>query len=179
VIARFDAAVDRFFDDHLRGRPVADRVFYSASALGDFSLIWHLLGAAKGLRSERDAAAALRLSACLGAEAVLVNGVVKGLIPRTRPVSPIRRPLRLRTPKTTSFPSGHASAGFTAATLMTDAGGCPAFWYPLATVVALSRVHVSIHHTSDVAAGAVVGVALGQIARRAWPLSPAAPTDPE
>jgi membrane-associated phospholipid phosphatase len=170
AIARFDAAVDGFFERRLRGRPTVDRVFYSASALGDFSLIWHLLGAARGLRSDRDAQAAVRLSACLGVEAVLVNGVIKGLIPRTRPTPKTRRPFRLRSPKTTSFPSGHASAGFTAATLITDAGGAPAVWYPLAAVVGFSRVHVSIHHASDVVAGAIVGVALGQAAKRAWPL---------
>ena len=35
---RFDAAVDRAFD-RLRGNPVADRVFLTASALGDWSLL--------------------------------------------------------------------------------------------------------------------------------------------
>jgi undecaprenyl-diphosphatase len=180
TVTRFDAAVDGFFERHLRGRPVVDRVFYSASALGDFSLIWHLLGAARGVRSDRDADAAIRLSVCLGVESVVVNGALKRLLPRNRPARSITRPLRLRAPKTTSFPSGHASAGFTAATLITDAGGSPAVWYPLALVVGLSRVHVSIHHASDVAAGAVVGVALGQIAKRAWPLPHAAPsTDQE
>jgi undecaprenyl-diphosphatase len=172
VITRFDAAVDGFFERRLRGRQVADRLFYSASALGDFSLIWHLLGGVRGLRSDREADAAIRLSVCLGLESALVNGALKGLIPRTRPSNRRARPLRLRLPSTTSFPSGHASAGFTAATLITDAGGSRAVWYPLAAVVGLSRVHVSIHHASDVAAGAVVGVALGQIAKRAWPLPP-------
>jgi undecaprenyl-diphosphatase len=171
AVARFDAAVDGFFDRRLRGRVPVDRFFYSASALGDFSLIWHLVGAARGVRSDRDVDAAIRLSVCLGVESALVNGALKQLLPRNRPAPRRIRPLHLRTPKTTSFPSGHASAGFTAATLITDAGGAPAFWYPLAALVGLSRVQVSIHHASDVAAGALVGVALGQIAKRAWPLS--------
>lgn len=171
AVTLFDAVVDRWFDRRLRGRPVADRVMYSASALGDFSLIWHLLGSARGLRSERDTDAAIRLSVCLGVESVLVNGVLKGLLPRNRPAPSVARPFALRTPKTTSFPSGHASAGFTAATLITDSGGSPAIWYPLAAVVGLSRVHVTIHHASDVVAGAVVGLALGQAAKKAWPLT--------
>ena len=62
-VAAFDAAVDRAFD-HLRGNPVADHVMYGASALGDFSLIWALLGSAKSLRSERDEQAFLRLVVC-------------------------------------------------------------------------------------------------------------------
>lgn len=174
-VALFDSRVDDAFDRHARGRPVLDRLFYSASALGDFSLLWHLLGAVRGLRSDRDARAAVRLSACLGVESALVNGVLKSILPRNRPVAVGVRPHTLRMPKTTSFPSGHASSGFMAASLLVDDGGSPAVWYPLATVVALSRVHVRIHHASDVAAGAAVGLALARVARRAWP-DDAAPT---
>ena len=48
AIERFDRAVDELFD-HLRGNTVADRLFYVASELGDFSLIWHILGTAQGV----------------------------------------------------------------------------------------------------------------------------------
>jgi undecaprenyl-diphosphatase len=171
AVTRLDEAVDGFFDRHLRGRRWADRLFYSASALGDFSLLWHLVGATRGLRSDHDADAAIRLSVCLGVETVVVNGILKSLLPRKRPIPGRPRPHRLRRPRTTSFPSGHASSAFTAATLLTDAGGSPAVWYPVAAVVGLSRVHVSIHHASDVAAGAVVGIALGRVAGRVWPLA--------
>lgn len=169
AVSGFDDQVDGLFARHLRGRPVIDRVFYSASALGDFSLIWHLLGAARGLRSPRHAKASVRLSVLLGVESALVNGALKSLIPRGRPEASEMRPHGLRTPRTTSFPSGHASAGFLAASVMVDDGGAKALWYPLAAGVALSRVHVRIHHASDVVAGALVGVALGRVARRAWP----------
>ena len=54
-VASFDLAVDRAFD-HLRGRLVADRIFYAASELGDFGLIWVLLGTVKGLRKGDDLA---------------------------------------------------------------------------------------------------------------------------
>ena len=168
-VTRFDAEVDRAFD-HLRGRAAVDRVFYSASALADFSLLWHLLGAVKGLRSERDLHKAARLSVALGAESLLVNGLVKSLFRRTRPEWEQARPRPLRKPRSSSFPSGHASSAAVAAILLTD--GEPA-WRPvwaLAAVVALSRVHVRIHHASDVVAGAAVGVALGQLTKRLAPL---------
>ena len=45
----------------------------------------------------------------------------------------------------------------------------PAF-YAAAAVVASSRVYVKIHHPSDVMAGAALGLGLGRVARRAWPL---------
>jgi len=169
ALRRFDAAGERVAD-RLRGRPVADRVMYAASELGDFSLCWHLLGAARGLTSDRAAAEAVRLSAVLGIESLLVNVGVKGLVRRTRPVVLEERPHRLRRPRTSSFPSGHASSAFCAATLLAE--GRARTWplyYAAAAVVAGSRVHVRIHHASDVVAGALLGLALGRAARRVWP----------
>jgi undecaprenyl-diphosphatase len=151
---------------------VADRVFYGASAVGDFSVLWLFLGSLRGLRSERDADAGLRLLACLAAESALVNQGIKRVVPRPRPVHDLEHPHRLRTPSTTSFPSGHASAGFTAAVLLADGQKAPwrYGWYGLAAVVAVSRIHVRSHHGSDVVAGAVLGLGLGRLARRVWPL---------
>jgi undecaprenyl-diphosphatase len=44
-------------------------------------------------------------------------------------------------------------------------GGGPG-WYALASAVAASRVYIRLHHASDVAAGAAVGLALGIAFRR-------------
>lgn len=166
----FDAAADRLFDQHLRGRPVVDRVLYSATELADFSLLWHLLATTRGLRSDRHAAEALRVSVVLGVESTVVNGVLKSLFKRKRPLPEFTRPHHLRIPLTTSFPSGHASAAFCAATLLAE--GRPArtqvAWYGLAAAVAASRVHVKIHHASDVVGGAAVGLLVGRVARRLW-----------
>jgi membrane-associated phospholipid phosphatase len=41
-------------------------------------------------------------------------------------------------------------------------------WHGLASVVAASRVHVGIHHPSDVVAGALIGTGLGHLVRRYW-----------
>jgi undecaprenyl-diphosphatase len=86
-------------------------------------------------------------------------------------VAEVERPLYLRVPRTSSFPSGHASSAFMAATLLADRDPhLRAVYFGLAALVATSRVHVRIHHASDVAAGTVLGLALGQIAKRAWPI---------
>jgi len=171
-IDRFDDSVDAAVDI-MRGNPHTDRLFYVASELGDFSLIWLVLGTAQGLRSEQAMRRALRLAAALGVESALVNVLVKTVVRRRRPVAEFARPLPLRVPRTTSFPSGHASAAFTAAALLSD-GEPPAvrrFYYLLAGVVATSRVYVKIHHASDVVGGAAIGAALGALARRGFPLS--------
>ena len=89
---------------------------------------------------------------------------------RARPTGHHLRPHRLRRPRTSSFPSGHATSGFLAASLLAEDSATPLTWYALAGVVAASRVHVRIHHASDVVAGAVMGVAAGRLVRRRWPL---------
>lgn len=170
-LSGFDDAVDDHFEQRLRGVPTIDRFMYSVTELADFSLLWHLIGATRGLRSEAHAAEAVRLSVVLGVESTVVNGGLKSLFKRTRPVPEHPRPHHLRMPLTTSFPSGHASAAFCAATLLGGGRGpaTRAGWLALAGLVASSRVHVKIHHASDVMGGAVVGLALGRLARRLWP----------
>lgn len=171
AVRSFDRAVDRRFDS-LRGKPGVDRVMYGASTLGDFSLLWHIVGVARALRGPRQEREALRLAASLGVESLLINGIVKSWFRRARPDWEQHRPMKLRKPRSSSFPSGHATSGFMAASLL-GAGRSKrtkAAWYAAAAVVATSRVHVRIHHASDVAAGAVVGVGLGAAAKRWWPL---------
>jgi undecaprenyl-diphosphatase len=175
-IAAFDKAVDEAFDV-LRGNLVADRVFYTASALGDHSLIWLILGALRGLRSEHDWKAAIRVGVILGAESALVNVGIKSLFRRTRPPweqlqSNRSSRIKLRKPLTSSFPSGHATSAFTAAGLLADDDPLWPLYYGLAIVVAASRVYVRVHHASDVVGGIPIGIALGRIGRKLVPLPP-------
>jgi undecaprenyl-diphosphatase len=167
-VGRFDDRVDRWFD-HLRGHPAIDRTMYSLSELGDFSLIWHTIAVGiAAVGDDHDERVAVRLSSALGVESVLVNGVLKGIVRRERPSGPADRPHQLRRPRTSSFPSGHASAAACAAVLLTDGAGpaASAAWIALAVAVAASRVHVQIHHASDVVGGALVGAAVGAAFRR-------------
>jgi undecaprenyl-diphosphatase len=172
AVDRFDAAADRAFA-RLRGVPAADRVLYTASALGDFSLLWHLVSAGRATLRPSTTTESLRLGATLAVESVAVNVGLKSLVRRERPVwdGHEDRPHTLRTPLSSSFPSGHATSGFMAATLL--AASRPRqrpLWYSVAAVVAASRVHVRIHHASDVVGGAVLGLALGALVRRVWPI---------
>lgn len=170
VVLDLDQAVDQQVD-RLRGHQGLDRLMYGASELGDWSLIWHLIGAGQGLLPGRDPMSAVRVSAILGMESLLVNGAIKSLFRRGRPVwEPDRpRPHTVRTPHSSSFPSGHASAAFTAAVVLGQGDPLWPVYYGIAATVSASRVYVKMHHASDVVAGIVLGVALGGLARRAWP----------
>jgi undecaprenyl-diphosphatase len=170
-IERFDDVVDELFDV-LRGRPIVDRVMYSVTELADFSVLWHILGVAQGVTRADGFERAVRMSAALGLESLLVNAGIKSLFRRVRPVPEFERPHYLRMPKTTSFPSGHASSAFVAAAMLSDGSRAKPLYYALATVVAASRIHVRIHHASDVVGGAVLGVGLGALAKRVWRIRP-------
>ena len=171
LVVRFDDAVDEWWERKLRGRPALDRLFYLASELGDFSLIWFMVGAAQGLRSDRDAKAFLRLAVVLGSESLIVNQGIKRLFRRPRPVIEEPHPHPVRKPLTSSFPSGHSSSAFTAAGLLAarDDALTP-LYLATAAVVATSRIHTRMHHAADVVVGASLGLAFAATARRVWPL---------
>jgi len=164
---RIDAWVER-----IRG-PRLDPVFYGLSSAADHGLVWLLVGAGRAAR-RGDPAIALRMGAALGVESMLTNGPIKALFRRVRPESehPPDGPLPygMHRPVTSSFPSGHAASAFTAATLLAGGPATP-LWFALASAVAASRVYTRMHHTSDIVAGAALGVALGVIARRVVPIT--------
>jgi membrane-associated phospholipid phosphatase len=156
-VAAFDAAVDRGFERFRT--PAVDKVAYRLSSAADHSLIWHTANAARALLRGDDVARAARFATAIGVESALTNGPVKSLFQRVRPAEYAELAFHhgLRRPITSSFPSGHATAAFCAATLF---GGGPG-WYTAAAAVAATRVYVRLHHASDVVAGAAFGVALG------------------
>ena len=165
----FDLAADKALDV-LRNHAGIDRVLYAATELGDMALLWHMVSVARGLRSDRDAADAVRIATLLGVESVLVNGVIKSFFKRKRPAWEQHRNYRIRRPRSSSFPSGHASSAFTAAALLSEVDeDLWPLWYAMAVVVATSRAHVRIHHASDVLGGVATGLVLGRVFRKLWP----------
>jgi len=171
-----DAAVSRVRN------PVFDAVFYPLSSAADHSLLWLATGGVREALGRARPGTAVRLAVVLGVESALTNGLVKSAFGRIRPLleEPARTgplPFGLRRPVTSAFPSGHATAGFTAAVFLSRADPGPP-WYLLAGLVAGSRVYVRLHHTSDVLAGAALGLAFGLVARRFAPPAPAVPVGP-
>ncbi|MFZ9156533.1 MAG: phosphatase PAP2 family protein [Ilumatobacteraceae bacterium] len=165
-VDRLDLRADAALEP-LRANPSAAKVFTAASQLGDFSLLWHLVGAARGVTSNKRATQAIALSALLGAESLIVNQGLKRVFKRERPTTSGDERFDVRTPSTSSFPSGHASSAVFAATILTtwDGKKSAPLWFGLAAVVGTSRAFVRIHHASDVIGGAAVGLGLGLLVR--------------
>ena len=162
----FDRRVDELLE-RLRGHPAADGLFLAASHLGDYSLIWHIIGITRGIIRRKPDEVVI-LAALLGIESLIVNQGVKRLFRRDRPTWTGDDRLPVRQPKTSSFPSGHASSATFAAMILTSWDGrrLGSVWFAIAAIVGTSRAYVRIHHASDVVGGALVGVVLGMIGRR-------------
>jgi membrane-associated phospholipid phosphatase len=170
MIRRLDDAVDRVFT-RLRGNPRADGMFYLASEAADYSVAWHLISGLIAVISPRRRRHAVRLAVVLAIESLLVNGVLKRFTRRSRPALLDDRAFEVRRPRTSSFPSGHASSAAVASILLTDAvPRLRTLWVTLAAIVSASRIHNRMHHASDVAAGTVLGTLIGLLTRRVWPL---------
>lgn len=161
----FDQAGDRILEP-LRNNKATVALFGIASTVGDFSIIWHVVGLVRAIGSMLRLQEAIALSVALGVESLIVNQGIKRLFRRERPTTSGDERFEVRTPSTSSFPSGHASSATFAAIVLTSFTGWPLviLWASLAAIVALSRVVVRIHHLSDIVGGIVTGAVLGSIA---------------
>jgi undecaprenyl-diphosphatase len=158
-------------------RPV-DVALRSLSQSANKGRLWFAIAAAGVLLSGRTRRAAIRGAGSLAATSFLVNTVLKPATRRKRPLidrTPVVRRLH-RAPRTTSFPSGHAAsaAAFTTGAAMEHPASALAL-APLAAAVGYSRVHVGVHHVSDVVAGAAVGAGMALATRYWWPVGEVEP----
>jgi membrane-associated phospholipid phosphatase len=150
ILEVVDATLGGAFE-RLRGRQGADEGAAIVSNLSDYGLIWVLITLAKARQRGPGRTRALRALATAGIVSFGVNKALKTAVGRRRPTS--------------SFPSGHTLAAFTAGTLLADNKTEAAAFVGIAAAVGVSRVHLGDHHPSDVVGGAVIGTVLGLMAR--------------
>lgn len=97
------------------------------------------------------------------------GGKVKDVFKRPRPFQVEETGAIQKAPAGTnnSFYSNHASNNFTAATyLAAFFPGGQIYFFAVATLVALTRVHVGVHYPSDILVGALIGILWGFIFSR-------------
>jgi membrane-associated phospholipid phosphatase len=147
--------------------PALDEPLRRLSNAANHSGLWLAtaagLGAAGGEAGRR---AAVRGTVAIGVTSVLVNLAIKSTWARQRPdrtAAGVPRHREVRMPASTSFPSGHAAAGFAfAAAVGRDQPWLGLAMRFLAAAVAYSRVHTGVHYPSDTVVGALIGEGTGQ-----------------
>ncbi len=128
------------------------------TTLGNGGLIWIVLSIVLLIFKEtRWLGIAALLSLAL--TAFINNEIIKAVIQRPRPFVGFPLDLLIKTPGGWSFPSGHTSTSFAAATaifIKNKAIGTPALL--CAFLIGLSRLYFFVHFPSDVLIGAVEGI---------------------
>jgi membrane-associated phospholipid phosphatase len=106
-------------------------------------------------------------AACAAALAVttaaMLVTLLKDFFDRARPpvADPSLDPVGI-VPASASFPSGHAATAFAAAVAVAIVYPRLGRWLlALAVVIAVSRVYLGVHYVLDVAAGTLLGIAVG------------------
>ena len=158
VLASIDGGADGLV--HNLRHPSAVRVVERAAHLGDGGAIWLLLLTVFGGRNPK---AALRAAGFLAIGSILVNGPLKKVSSRPRPLPLVDGSFR---PKGSSFPSGHSFSSWLMVLLLPPVRGLRLLAVPLASFIAFSRVFLRYHHPSDVVAGSLLGASVGLWLRR-------------
>jgi membrane-associated phospholipid phosphatase len=175
LAAKIDTRLFVMINVHTPRTTRIDRFFSRLSAIFTGGWIYMIFVAlAFPFRPQQTWELLKRISPPTIAAALVVEGPVKMYFRRQRPFIDIVRAIIVgKKPGNWSFPSGHASAAFGGAYIV--AKYIP--WlrpivYPIAALVAYSRIYLGAHYPFDVVTGSAIGVTLAAItdrlARRYW-----------
>ena len=140
--------------------PPLERAVTAYSRLGEHAALWYGAAVLCALAPRRRPAALGAVRALLLTQ--VVNTAAKLAIRRARPRLQGLPPL-YPTITSRSYPSAHASTSFAAARALSTALPRTPL-YLAATAMALSRPYLGVHYPSDVAAGALLGSAVAELA---------------
>lgn len=157
-----DQAILEFIQQHFRNS-FTETFFTGVTFLGNGGFIWILLSiwflCTKTYRKQ-----GIVLLAVLAATFLLGDVLLKNLIQRPRPFQDFPTELLITPPESYSFPSGHTSSSFAAASVLfriRKSWGTAAF--VLAALIGFSRMFLLVHYPTDVLAGAALGLLVGNI----------------
>lgn len=148
--------------------PALDGGMLLISRLGDGGALWITLAALfllLGWRKKIWRRRGWLMLLALGANAILCNLLLKPLFHRTRPYDLLGYAISIPALHDPSFPSGHTSAAFAAATAlyaMDKRWGIAA--YLVAGWMGFSRLYLGVHFPLDVLAGALLGMLAARLA---------------
>ena len=160
-ITYIDYLILMFIQEHLRFNWLTEPTVF-ISHLGNSGLFWILLCLVLlAFKRTRKMGFCGLLALLIGA--LITNVALKNIIARIRPYEQFPDIiLLLERQKDFSFPSGHTTSSFAAATALAAARarGWPAAMI-LAAVIAFSRLYLYVHYPTDVIAGALIGAFSG------------------
>jgi undecaprenyl-diphosphatase len=139
-------------------------VFVWLGTVDKVGLAWVAIALLIGLVGRLGLGSTVLLAVLTGLAVFAADSICFGLkdvVERTRPFIAHPQIQPLYVVHSSSFPAGHAATAFPGATLLSYVAprAAPGFLL-LAAAIGFSRVYVGVHYPGDVAAGALIGVAV-------------------
>lgn len=163
----FDMAILDLIQSNIR-TGFMDAIMPFITQLGDAGLIWIILSIGLIIPKKTRKIGFVMIIALI-LNGIICNIILKPMLARIRPFD-VNTAIKLliNKPRDFSFPSGHTSASFTAASVLFFRKS--KLFVPslvLAFLISFSRIYLYVHYPSDVLAGLVLGILCGYIGHRA------------
>lgn len=157
-----------FIQEYIRNEPL-DAVMKFITSLGDKGILWISIAIIMMI-GKNHRKTGIKISAAMSIGLLITNFTTKNAVRRPRPFDVLEEIQTLIPPPTDwSFPSGHTTSSIAAGILLLKYApkkiGIPAFTTGI--LISLSRMYVGVHYPSDVAVGAVAGLAAAFLADKA------------
>lgn len=145
--------------------PILDKLMVMISSLSNGGFIWIILAIFLLAKKDKKKTGFI-LALALILDLFVTNILLKNITASLRPFQ-YRNDIELliKKPLDYSFPSGHAAASFTGASLLYLRGEKKLFkpFFILALLTGFSRLYLYVHFPSDVIAGIIVGILLSNL----------------
>lgn len=160
LVLVLDQALTQFINELIPHNQFFDLFFSFFSIIGNAALIWIVIVAFLIIFEEkRNHKFIISFIISIFITAVLVNVVIKNIVQRPRPTEKISN-----CPSDFSFPSGHASTAFAAATVLAVFDKRRrGFYYFVAIIISFSRIYLGCHYFLDVVAGGMIGCLISKL----------------
>jgi len=163
MINTIDISILNYIASHLHTN-LLDKIMPLITYLGDKGFIWILIAVILIISQKYRKVGFVLLGALL-LSTMLGEGILKHIIRRLRPCATIpASKLLITKPLSFSFPSGHTTSSFAAASVLSKFIHKYKFaFFILASAIAFSRVYLYVHYPSDILGGIVLGLICAKI----------------
>ena len=158
IITNIDTRILFYIQKHLHNQ-IFDTIMITLTNFGNAGILWIAISLALLFTKNHRTAGILTLCSLL-VTLILGDGILKNIVERNRPfVTTNNFHLLVKAPSSYSFPSGHTSAAFAAASMLSyHLNKCKIVFFTLAVLMAFSRLYLYVHYPSDIVGGIILGL---------------------